>query len=558
MPPMRRKGFTLLEMMLVIGLIGILSAGVIASLNPGEMLARNRNAKRAVDLNDILGAVTAYTIDQDGTLPPEVNLPAIAGTTTFSGAKIIGSGFTGARAVFVRDMDNDGDPDVLSARDNGAGEVSVWEQSGTAPDFVWTKRTVSSSFKGVDIEAALIDGDALPDIVAVDTTAGRVSWWKNQGGSPLTFAAPVTIGTGYWGLKTLNLADMDNDGDIDVVGARSSFIFDAVRWWRNNGSPGTPNWSYKKVEDSFFFYNIAEVMGVDIDEDGDKDVLGGGQLLRLYWWDNDGNPWQDDWDRYQVDSASSNVRGISYGDMDSDGDRDIVGISTSGEVNDWKNDGNPHQDNWQKQTVTTNMGGDSVAVADLDGDGDMDIAGASSGGDKLAWWENRGAVLGFSGTSVIETGAETNGIEEIALADIDGDTDTDIVAAMRQANTVSWWENLRISGLSEEAPTASIESELKPVCKEGVTAVECDANGGVSLNVLVPGFIAKIPIDPSFTADPVLTGYEIRLEAGTPTLHLAAPNAERGETIELRGSVGIENCLVWNVLNSYRECVLFE
>ena len=259
-----------------------------------------------------------------------------------------------------------------------------------------------------------------------------------------------------------------------------------------------------------------------------------------------------------MDSAASNVRGISYGDMDSDGDRDIVGISTSGEVSYWKNNGNPHQDNWQKQTVTTNMGGDSVAVADLDGDGDMDIAGASSGGDKLAWWENRGAALGFSGTSVIETGSETNGIEEIILADVDADTDTDIVAAMSQANTVAWWENLRISGLSEEAPTASIESELKPVCKEGVTAVECDANGGVSLNVLVPGFIAKIPIDPSFTADPVLTGYEIRLEAGTPTLHLAAPNAERGETIELRGSVGIENCLVWNVLNSYRECVLFE
>ena len=281
MPSMRRTGFTLLEMMLVIGLIGILSTGVIASLNPGEMLARNRNAKRAVDLNDILGAVTAYTIDQDGTLPPEVNLPAITGTTTFSGAKIIGSGFAGAKAVFVRDVDTDGDLDVLSARDNGAGEVSFWEQSGTLPDLIWTKRTVSSSFKGSDIEAALIDGDSLPDIVALDTTAGRVSWWMNQGGSPLTFAAPVTIGTNYWGLKSLNLTDMDNDADIDVVGSRSSFLWDAVRWWRNSGSPGTPNWSYKKVEDSFFFYNIAEVLGVDIDEDGDKDVLGGGQLLRL-------------------------------------------------------------------------------------------------------------------------------------------------------------------------------------------------------------------------------------------------------------------------------------
>ena len=57
------KGFTLLEMLLVIAIIGVLASIVIIAINPGKQLAQARNAQRASDLNAINNAVQQYYID---------------------------------------------------------------------------------------------------------------------------------------------------------------------------------------------------------------------------------------------------------------------------------------------------------------------------------------------------------------------------------------------------------------------------------------------------------------------------------------------------------------
>ncbi|HRY30975.1 MAG TPA: prepilin-type N-terminal cleavage/methylation domain-containing protein [Candidatus Paceibacterota bacterium] len=59
-----QKGFTLLEMLLVIAIIAILAAIVIVAINPSRQLAQARNAQRASDLNAIHKAVQQYYIDE--------------------------------------------------------------------------------------------------------------------------------------------------------------------------------------------------------------------------------------------------------------------------------------------------------------------------------------------------------------------------------------------------------------------------------------------------------------------------------------------------------------
>ena len=58
-----KRGFTLLEMLLVIAIIAILAAIVIVAINPVRQLAQARNAQRASDLNSLNKAVQQYYID---------------------------------------------------------------------------------------------------------------------------------------------------------------------------------------------------------------------------------------------------------------------------------------------------------------------------------------------------------------------------------------------------------------------------------------------------------------------------------------------------------------
>lgn len=72
-----KKGFTLLEVLLVVAVISILAGIVILALNPTKQLADTRNAQRRVDVNTILNAIYQYSIDNNGSLPA-----AITTTTT--------------------------------------------------------------------------------------------------------------------------------------------------------------------------------------------------------------------------------------------------------------------------------------------------------------------------------------------------------------------------------------------------------------------------------------------------------------------------------------------
>lgn len=63
------KGFTLLELLVVIGIIGILAGIVIVAINPGRQFAQARNAQRWNDVNAVLNAVHQYAVDNNGTVP---------------------------------------------------------------------------------------------------------------------------------------------------------------------------------------------------------------------------------------------------------------------------------------------------------------------------------------------------------------------------------------------------------------------------------------------------------------------------------------------------------
>lgn len=97
----RQRGFTLLEILLVVAAIAILAGIVILALNPGRQLADTRNAQRRTDVNTMLNAVYQYAIDNSGTLPATINQAASCDNTAANQACATGGTCTGITDLSV-------------------------------------------------------------------------------------------------------------------------------------------------------------------------------------------------------------------------------------------------------------------------------------------------------------------------------------------------------------------------------------------------------------------------------------------------------------------------
>jgi len=139
----------------------------------------------------------------------------------------VATGFNGARSVYPSDVDGDGDVDVLGAA-SLAWAISWWENlNGTGTN--WVEHSISNNFNyAFSVHAYDLDGDGDTDVLGAAYNGDAITWWENTVGSGMIWNEHIIDG-GFDGAMDVTVADMDGDGDVDVVGAAND---DAdISWW---------------------------------------------------------------------------------------------------------------------------------------------------------------------------------------------------------------------------------------------------------------------------------------------------------------------------------------
>ena len=358
---------------------------------------------------------------------------------------LLGDDMDGAIKVYAADVDLDGDSDILG--------VSYWDDrvelflnDGDHPPG-WTRQIIAQDFeRALAVSVADIDGDGLPDVIAGSDVGSEVVWWHNGGGEPIVWTRHE-VDIHVPGAHDVYGTDLDGDGDQDIVGV--SYEDDLVLWWRNDG--GDPvQWTRLEIATGFDYPTKVDIG--DVDGDGDMDVVSVAWLGEtIAWWSSDGES-PPNWTGQIIATGFTGAHWVRLADMDSDGRLDVVGAAMDRrEVAWWRNGGgDPIQ--WQKIPLPGPLSGAvSVFPSDLDGDGDMDVAASgwsTSGG--VVWWENRdGSGSDWQVRVVDRPFGESSSVH---VADIDGDGAADLLASSWSLGSLGWW---RISEPVEEGTISS-------------------------------------------------------------------------------------------------------
>ena len=285
------------------------------------------------------------------------------------------------------DIDGDGDYDMFMGSE---GNIWFYENIGTpeSPQFQFITKYYLTFEQGLKINVVDINGDGAEDLIIGNQDI--MSYTENIG----TAFDPsfLYIEDNFQNINRSVLkpcfVDLDDDGDYDMLAGEGVIPGPpTIAYYENVGTPQEPRFHLEEenyITNPNFFVN-ANPVTADIDADGDYDLFITTDDDYLFFYENTGTPSEPNF--ILVDSQWQGIlyaawRGMSFGDIDEDGDLDLL-IENDWQMNDfgniryYRNDGTPQVPN---MVYVTNEFCPEIEIVheypflvDIDDDGDLDL-----------------------------------------------------------------------------------------------------------------------------------------------------------------------------------------
>jgi hypothetical protein len=309
---------------------------------------------------------------------------------------------------------------------------------GAAGDPGFTSSTISTVAVGAhSVFAADIDGDGFMDVLSGSVDDNKVAWYRNGGGSPPTWT-PQVISSTAGGVRAVFAADVNADGRVDVLSA--NFDTDTFMWYKNGGG-AAPVWTPYTIATGVAYDGPHSINAADLDGDGRVDVATACWMGNSIAWHKSGGGSAPTWTSYTISSTTMSASFVVVADVDGDGRLDVVSSSYSDDKIAWFRNGGGSPIVWTTNIIsTTATGAHSVFVADMDGDGRLDALSASQAGRKVEWYKNGGGSPP-TWTTYTVTSTTIGSVHAVYAADVDGDGRVDALACSENDNKAMWYKN---------------------------------------------------------------------------------------------------------------------
>jgi hypothetical protein len=332
---------------------------------------------------------------------------------------------------YAADIDNDGDLDVVNAT-QGFDGINWYENDGTGV-FGPANLVSNSVFGPADIVVSDLDGDNNLDIISASEHDDKIAWYKNDGSG--NFGPQKLISTSADGAYSVFVADMDGDGDQDVLSA--SYNDDKVAWYENKDGLGSygPQQVISNIADG-----ARSVYAADLDNDGDMDVISASHNDdKLAWYENDGNANPNFGSEIIISASLDGAVNVIVADLNGDNRQDVVCAASRGDKVVWfQNDGSASFPTGEQLISDAISYPRNIFASDLDNDGDQDVLCASEGDSKISWFTNNGTGS-FGSINVISSAI--NGALHTFAADLDNDGDKDVLSAGYSETSIQWYQS---------------------------------------------------------------------------------------------------------------------